>query len=91
MSCRKTECVDISSDSTKESGYLGSEPGFDLESESDFRPAMQNVYARRQFKNQKGLFSLRCDATPRESDFQKEANGSQVFWLYCYMLSAFYS
>lgn len=74
--CKKNECVDISSDSSKESGYLGSSPGFDPE--SDFSPAMQKVYARRQSKKyHRGIYSLRCDATPIESDFQKEANISQ--------------
>lgn len=85
ISCRKTKCVNISSGSSKESGYLGSEPGFNVESESYFRPATQNVYARRQSKKeQKGIFSLRCDANQMGSDFHEAANVSQVFRLYCY-------
>ncbi|XP_074366280.1 lysine-specific demethylase JMJ26-like isoform X2 [Apium graveolens] len=76
---KKTECVNINSgSSSKEGGDFGSEPGFDLESESYFHPATQNVYARRQSKkNQRGIFSLRCDANRIGSDFQEAANVSK--------------
>ena len=72
---KEREFVDISPDSSKESGYLKSS-GFNPE--SDFNAATQNVYARSPSKDQSRLGSLRCDTTPIESDFQKEADMSQV-------------
>lgn len=73
--------MNVSSDSSKESGHLGS--SFDLE--SDYNPATQKVYSRQQSKkDRRGMFSLRRDPTPVESDFQKEAIISQVTWLNCF-------
>ena len=70
--------MDISSDSSKESGYLGSEPA-NLETESNSHPAMQKVYSRCKSKNdRRGLYSLIRDPTSVQRKSQKEANISQV-------------
>nr|XP_017252530.1 PREDICTED: lysine-specific demethylase JMJ25-like isoform X2 [Daucus carota subsp. sativus] len=69
----KTECVDLNFDPSKEIGYLGSVPDFDLK--SDFHPANLKIYARRLSKKTRVLdHSPRCDATIFKSDFQKKVN-----------------
>lgn len=78
----KTECVDLNFDPSKEIGYLGSVPDFDLK--SDFHPANLKIYARRLSKKTRVLdHSPRCDATIFKSDFQKKVNKFKVIWLSC--------
>ncbi|XP_074366287.1 lysine-specific demethylase JMJ26-like [Apium graveolens] len=69
----KTEDLDMIFDPSKEIGYQGSAPEFDLK--SDFHLDSLKLYARRISKKGQILnHSPRSDAALIKSDFQKEAN-----------------
>lgn len=75
----KTEDLDMSFDPSKETGYLGLVPEFDLK--CDLHPTTLKLYARRlSKKGQVLVHSPRRDATLIKSDFQKEANIFRVIW-----------